>query len=114
MTASVRLRRLNLFCIQYAISPKELVSIGEEDARKLEDLLHDHVSYLESKQYAPRYIDDILKAIKIAIQELMKEKESERYDSLLIDEDNLVLYVKKGWDIVKELSSGRILICKLV
>ena len=64
LTASVRLRRLNLFCIQYKISPKELVSIGKEDARKLEDLLHDHVSYLESKQYAPSYIDDILKAIK--------------------------------------------------
>ncbi len=44
----------------------------------------------------------------------MKEKEGERYDSQLVDEDDLVLYVKKGWDIVKELSSGRILIRRLV
>lgn len=56
LTASVRLRRLNLFCIQHKTSPKELVSIGKEDARKLEDLLHDHVTELESKKYAPSSI----------------------------------------------------------
>lgn len=64
LTASVRLRRLNLFCIQYKTTPKKLVSIGKEDTKKLEDLLHDHVAYLESKQYAPSYIDDIPKAVR--------------------------------------------------
>ncbi|MDH2908213.1 MAG: hypothetical protein PXX83_08985, partial [Candidatus Nitrosotalea sp.] len=62
----------------------------------------------------PVPVENKIEAIKIAIQESMKEKESERYDSLLVDEDDLVLYVKKGWDVVKELSSGRILISKLV
>ncbi|WP_165776503.1 hypothetical protein, partial [Candidatus Nitrosotalea bavarica] len=59
-------------------------------------------------------VENKIEAIKIAIQESMKEKEGERYDSQLVDEDDLVLYVKKGWDIVKELSSGRILIRRLV
>jgi len=62
----------------------------------------------------PVPVENKIEAIKIAIQESMKEKEGERYDSQLVDEDDLVLYVKKGWDVVKELSSGRILIRKLV
>lgn len=62
----------------------------------------------------PVPVENKIEAIKTAIQESMKEKENERYDSRLVDEDDLVLYVKKGWDVVKELSSGRILIRKLV
>ncbi|MGI0073185.1 MAG: hypothetical protein ACREA3_05190 [Nitrosotalea sp.] len=64
LTASVRLRRLNLFCIQHKTTPKDLVSIGKEDPKKLEDILHDHVTDLESKKYAPSYIEDILKAVR--------------------------------------------------
>ncbi|MDE1863321.1 MAG: hypothetical protein KGI33_10475 [Thaumarchaeota archaeon] len=64
LTASVRLRRLNLFCIQHKTSPGELVSIGKQDPRKLDDLLHDHVAELESKKHAPSYIDDVLKAVR--------------------------------------------------
>jgi hypothetical protein len=59
-------------------------------------------------------VENKIEAIKTAIQKLMKEKEeNERYDSRLVDEDDLIQYVKKGWDVVKELSSGRILIRKL-
>ncbi|MHB8546491.1 MAG: hypothetical protein ACYDAJ_06970 [Nitrosotalea sp.] len=62
----------------------------------------------------PVPVENKIEAIKTVIQESMKEKEGERYDSQLVDEDNLVLYAKKGWDVVKDLSSGRILIRKLI
>lgn len=44
--------------------PKDLAKMGISNIRKLEDLLHDHISKLESEQYAPSYIEDILKALK--------------------------------------------------
>ncbi|MGB9002853.1 MAG: site-specific integrase [Nitrosotalea sp.] len=64
LTADVRLRRVRLFCKQRNMSPKDLVNIGRDDVRKLEDLLHDCVSEMESKQYAPGYIDNTIKAVK--------------------------------------------------
>lgn len=64
LTADVRLRRLNLFCERHNMLPKDLALLGRNNIRKLEDLLHDHISDLESKQYAPSYIDDIMKALK--------------------------------------------------
>lgn len=64
LTADVRLRRLHLFCKQHGTSPQDLVSSGKENTRKLEDLLHDCVSEMESKGYAPGYIDNTIKAIR--------------------------------------------------
>ncbi|MDE1767146.1 MAG: hypothetical protein KGI27_12875 [Thaumarchaeota archaeon] len=64
LTADVRLRRLHLFCKQHDTSPQDLVSSGKENTRKLEDLLHDCVSEMESKGYAPGYIDNTMKAIR--------------------------------------------------
>ena len=64
LTASVRLRRLNLFCQRTGKTPTDLVSVGSADIVKLENILLDHVSWLESQNYAPGYIDGILKAIR--------------------------------------------------
>jgi hypothetical protein len=64
LTASVRLRRLNLFCQRTGKTPTELVSVESADIVKLENILLDHVSWLESQNYAPGYVDGILKAIR--------------------------------------------------
>jgi hypothetical protein len=64
LTASVRLRRLKLFCQKTGRTPAELVNIGQKNIIELENILLDHVSWLESQNYAPGYIDNILKAIR--------------------------------------------------
>ena len=57
---------------------------------------------------------DELDAIRDAIQKLIREKEEKgRFDSKLVDEDELLPYVKKEWDVLKELSGGRVLIRRL-
>ncbi len=64
LTADVRLRRISFFCRQHNISPRDLVNTGRENVRRLEDLLHDCVTEMETKQYAPGYIDNTIKAIR--------------------------------------------------
>jgi len=64
LNADIRLRRLNLFCYRTNITPIKLVKIGKKDVIKIEDMLLDHVSWLESQNYAPNYIEGILKSIK--------------------------------------------------
>ncbi|MBD3206528.1 hypothetical protein GF319_09320 [Candidatus Bathyarchaeota archaeon] len=43
-TAKVYFRRLGLFCEQNNLSPKQLVQLGKENRKKLEDLVQDHVT----------------------------------------------------------------------
>ncbi len=64
LNADIRLRRLNLFCYRTNTTPSSLVNIGKRDVIKLENILLDHVSWLESQNYAPNYIEGILKSIK--------------------------------------------------
>ena len=64
LNADIRLRRLNLFCYRTNVTPSSLVKIGRKDVIKLENILLDHVSWLESQNYAPNYIDGILKSVK--------------------------------------------------
>jgi len=64
LNADIRLRRLNLFCYRTNTTPSSLVKIGKKDVIKLENILLDHVSWLESQNYAPNYIDGILKSIR--------------------------------------------------
>ncbi len=64
LNADIRLRRLNLFCYRTNTTPFTLVKIGKRDVIKMENMLLDHVSWLESQNYAPNYIDGILKSIK--------------------------------------------------
>ena len=65
LNADIRLRRLNLFCYRTNTTPTKLVKIGKKDVIKIEDMLLDHVSWLESQNYAPNYIDGILKVSKV-------------------------------------------------
>ena len=63
-TASVRLRRLGLFCEQNNTTPQKLVLIGKKDNKKVEDILFDHITYMESMEMAPGYIENTRKAVK--------------------------------------------------
>jgi len=64
LNADIRLRRLNLFCYKTDTTPIKLVKIGKKDVIKIENMLLDHVSWLESQNYAPNYVEGILKSIK--------------------------------------------------
>jgi len=55
-------------------------------------------------------VEDEMTAIKDAITRA-RESVEEKYESRLVsDEDELVSCVRSGWDIVKELKSGRVLV----
>ena len=64
LNAESRLRRLNLFCVRTNTTPSSLVKMGKKDVLRIENILLDHVSWLESQNYAPNYIEGILKSIK--------------------------------------------------
>ena len=55
LNADIRLRRLNLFCYRTNTTPSSLIKIGKRDVIKLKNILLDHVSWLESQNYAPNY-----------------------------------------------------------
>lgn len=64
LTADVRLRRLGVYCENTNTTPTTFAGIGIKNVRAVEDLLLDYVSFLEKKEYAPSYIEDILKALR--------------------------------------------------
>lgn len=64
LTADVRLRRLGVYCENTNTTPVKFAEIGIKSVRKVEDLLLDYVSFLEKKEYAPSYIEDILKTLR--------------------------------------------------
>ncbi|MDE2975324.1 MAG: hypothetical protein OXU64_11525 [Gemmatimonadota bacterium] len=41
-----------------------MVEIGREDSMRAEDIMLDYVTWMESQEYAPGYIEDIVKALK--------------------------------------------------
>ncbi len=64
LTSSIRLRRLNIFCERVGMTPKQLIRDGRDDPMKAENMLLDHVSWMEEKKYAPGYIKGTITAIK--------------------------------------------------
>lgn len=64
LNADVRLRRLNLFCDRVGKSPKQLVKLGKSNPMNAENILLDHVSWMEKQNYAPGYIDGVIKSVK--------------------------------------------------
>ncbi|MDE2812524.1 MAG: hypothetical protein OXM01_05860, partial [Gemmatimonadota bacterium] len=64
ITCVVRLRRLNLFCHRVGMGPHELAKTGRDDPMKVENVLLDHVSWMEEKKYAPGYIAGVVGAVK--------------------------------------------------
>jgi hypothetical protein len=64
ITAEVHLRRLSLFCEQNKLTPQELANLGKTARKRLEDLIQDHVTRMESEDKSPGYIAGILKGVK--------------------------------------------------
>ena len=56
LNAAVRLRRLNLFCYRLKTTPATLARTGKKDPKKIEDMLMDHVSWMESQNFSSGYI----------------------------------------------------------
>ena len=53
LTGRIRIRRLNIFCDRVGMMPQQLVKKGRDDPMKAENILLDHVSWMEEKKYAP-------------------------------------------------------------
>jgi len=64
LTAGSRLRRLNMFYKNTGLTPAKLAAIGKENAIRAEDMILDYVTWMESQNYAPGYIEDVVKALK--------------------------------------------------
>lgn len=64
ITAEVHLRRLSLFCEQNNLTPITLSNLGRKNRKKLEDLIEDHITKMESEAKSPGYITGILKGVK--------------------------------------------------
>ena len=50
ITAEVHLRRLSIFCEQNGLTPKELVDLGRKDRKKLEYMIEDRMTKMESER----------------------------------------------------------------
>ena len=64
LTADSRIRRLNMFRKNTGTTPAEMVRIGKESSMKAEDMILDYVTWMETQNYAPGYIGDVVKALK--------------------------------------------------
>ncbi|KAF6247097.1 site-specific integrase [Nitrosopumilus sp. b3] len=69
LTADVRVRRLDKFCEIHEITPMELAELGMKDLRTVTNLLEDHITWMEEKDYAPGYIEDFVKSVKSWLRE---------------------------------------------
>ncbi len=64
ITAEVRIRRLDKFCEIHETTPMQLADLGMRDLRTATNLLEDHITWMEDKNYSPGYVEDCIKAIK--------------------------------------------------
>ena len=64
LTAEVRLRRVANFCKIHDITPKELARLAQRDLRTVTDLIQDHITWMEEKNYSPGYIENTIKSVK--------------------------------------------------
>lgn len=64
LTAEVRLRRLANFCKIHDISPRELAKLAQRDLRAVTDLIQDHITWMEEKNYSPGYIENTIKSVR--------------------------------------------------
>jgi hypothetical protein len=63
-TAETRIRRLNQFCKENNTTPMKLIEIGQNNTKKITDILQDHVTFMEKKKNAPGYIHSTITSIK--------------------------------------------------
>lgn len=53
-----------MFFRQNDLTPKELIDMGRTDRKRLEDLINDHITRMESEGKSPGYIVDVLEGVK--------------------------------------------------
>ncbi len=63
-TASRGLGILGRFCEMHHMTPRELADLAMRDVRTATDLLEDHVTMMESKNYSPGYVANHVKTAK--------------------------------------------------
>ena len=64
ITADCRVRRLNMFYKNTGITLARMMEIGREDNMRAEDMILDYVTWMEAQNYAPSYVEDVVKALK--------------------------------------------------
>ena len=64
LTAKGRLHKLGKFCELHQITPATLAEMAAKDLRLATDLLQDHITMAESKDYSPGYIEEHVNAVK--------------------------------------------------
>ncbi|MGI0102572.1 MAG: site-specific integrase [Nitrosotalea sp.] len=64
ITADVRLRRIANFCKIHNMTAKELARLAGVDLRAVTDLIEDHITWMEEKNYSPGYIENTIKSVK--------------------------------------------------
>lgn len=64
LTADVRIRRIDLFCSIHQMTPIQVAELGMKDLRMVTNLIEDHITWMEEKNYSPGYVEDTVKAVK--------------------------------------------------
>jgi len=64
LTAEIRIRRLDRFCEIHQMTPMQVSDLGMRDVKTMTDLLEDHITWMEEKEYSPGYIQDFVTAVK--------------------------------------------------
>ena len=64
LTAKGRLRKLGRFCEMHHTTPAGLVAMATDNLRATTDMLQDHITMAESKDYSPGYIEEHVNSVK--------------------------------------------------
>ena len=64
LTAKGRLRKLSRFCEMHHTTPASLAEIATNDLKAVTDMLQDHITMAESKDYSPGYIEEHVNSVK--------------------------------------------------
>ncbi len=64
LTAKGRLRKLGRFCEMHHTTPAGLAEMAANNLRAATDMLQDHITMAESKDYSPGYIEEHVNSVK--------------------------------------------------
>jgi len=79
----------------------KILGFPEEKIRRVEEVLAKY-----------RSVDEAMDEIRKISANPHKRREERKYEAKLIDESELLSHVEDGWDIIRELSDGRLVIRK--
>ncbi|GIU72426.1 MAG: hypothetical protein KatS3mg003_1905 [Candidatus Nitrosocaldaceae archaeon] len=64
ITASVKVKNLELFCRENGINAHDIIRLAKEDSKRLRDLVLDYIAYKEEQGRSMSYIENFIKALK--------------------------------------------------